>query len=133
MLSPYLVSKYQHHGHVIMDADSIVTGIRREASSVDYQDSLIRILKSQGNSSRGSHASVHWGKRKIRQYCLKGQGRFGGWSTRQPGRLLLLVQPGRRADVSTPAQRLIQTDHLQRRGMADEYLAREIDTQAAML
>jgi hypothetical protein len=48
-------------------------------------------------------------------------------------RLLLLIQPGRRADVGTPAQGFIKSGHLQGRGMADEHLAREIEAQAAVL
>ncbi len=46
---------------------------------------------------------------------------------------MLLDQPRRRADVGTPAQSLVETGYLQGRGVADEYLAREIKTQTAVL
>jgi hypothetical protein len=116
-----------------MDAHPIVTGICGEASSVDYQDPSVRILERSGESFRVSHASANWGKCQIWLEYPEWEGRFRDGSTGHPGRLLLLVQPGRRADIGTPAQCLIETGHLQRRGMADEYLAREIDTQAAVL
>ena len=47
--------------------------------------------------------------------------------------LLLLIQPGRRADIGTPAQGFIKAGHLQGRGMADKHLAREIEAQATVL
>jgi hypothetical protein len=48
-------------------------------------------------------------------------------------RLVKLVQPGRRAELGAPAQGFVKTRYFQGRGMADEYLAREIEAQAAML
>jgi hypothetical protein len=133
MLSPYLVSRYQHHGHVIMDAYPIVTGICREASSVDYQDPFIRILERSGEILSRFPCICALGKTQDTAGASKMGVEVSGLVDRATGQLLLLVQPGRRADIGTPAQCLIQTGHLQRRGMADEYLAREIDTQAAML
>jgi hypothetical protein len=46
---------------------------------------------------------------------------------------LVLVQPSRRADFGTPAQSLNEAGHLQGKGKADKFLAREIEAQAAML
>jgi hypothetical protein len=47
--------------------------------------------------------------------------------------LLLFIQPGRCADIGAPAQGFVQAGHLQRRGMAEEYLARKVDTKATLL
>ena len=45
----------------------------------------------------------------------------------------MLIQPGRRADVGTPAQSLVKTGHLEGRGVTYEHLAWKVETQAAML
>jgi len=96
-------------------------------------------VKCLGSAGRGE-AVYYRGCRRARAMRLPRLGwsfwreeGSGDYLRGRRGWLSLLIQPGRRADFGTPAQSLVETGHLQRRGVADEHLARKVEAQAAVL